>query len=182
MSGRVDPDTVPVVALATFLVYLVAQRTAELAISARNARRLLARGAREHGREHLPLLILLHAFFPIALIAEVIGLHAHPGRLAPLWATLWLAAQGVRWAAMRALGEHWNIRVIVLPGAPLIRRGPYRWLRHPNYLAVVVEILAAPLMFGAWRTALAFSAANLFALRVRIRCEERALANAVTAP
>ena len=179
MSGAGDPETV---ALAAFLVYLAAQRTAELVVSARNARRLLARGAREHGREHFPLLILLHSCFPIALMAEVLGLHARPGRLAPVWVTLWLAAQGLRWAAMRALGESWNIRVIVLPGAPLVRRGPYRWLRHPNYLAVVAEILAAPLMFGAWRTALAFSAANLFALRVRIRCEERALADAVAAP
>ena len=79
---------------------------------------------------------------------------------------------------MRALGERWTTRVLVLPGRPRVRDGAYRWLRHPNYVAVVIEFVAAPLMFGAWRTALAFSLANLLALRVRIRCEERALARA----
>ena len=182
MSGAVGPTALPVAPLAAFLACLVAQRTGELVLSARHARRLFARGARERGRGHFPLLVVLHTLFPLALIGEVLALHERPGPLAPLWVTLWLGAQGLRWAAMRALGERWTTRVLVLPGVPLVRRGPYRWMRHPNYLAVVVELLAAPLMFGAWRTALAFSAANLFALRVRIRCEERALADAVAAP
>lgn len=178
MSGAGDPVAVPVLALVAFLIVLIAQRVGELMVSARNARRLLARGAREHGRGHYPLLVLLHALFPLALLAEVLVLGARPSGPAPLWLALWLAAQGLRYAAMRALGEHWNTRVLVLPGAPLVRRGPYRWLRHPNYLAVVIEFIAAPLMFGAWRTALAFSLANLLMLAVRIRCEERALAGA----
>jgi len=183
VSAPGDPASgVPVVALVALLVYVAAHRTFEMIVSARNGRHLRARGAREHGREHFPLLVVLHALFPLALSAEVLALHARPGALTPLWVALWLAAQGLRWSAMRALGEHWNIRVLVLPGAPLVRRGPYRWLRHPNYLAVAIELLAAPLMFGAWRTALAFSAANLLALRVRIRCEEAALAGAVAGP
>jgi len=176
VSGAGEPDAVPVAALALYLAVLIAQRVGELVVSARNARRLLARGAREHGREHYLLLVLLHALFPLALVAEVVALQARPGGLAPLWLALWLAAQGLRYAAMRALGELWNARVLVLPGALLVRRGPYRWLRHPNYLAVVIEFVAAPLMFGAWRTALTFSLANLLALRIRIRCEARALA------
>lgn len=178
-AGEAAGVAAPTLALTAFLAFLVAQRSHELILSARNARRLLARGAREHGREHFPALVLLHALCPLALIGEVLGLHARPGGLAPLWLALWLAAQGLRWAAMWALGERWSTRVIVLPGAPLVRRGPYRWLRHPNYLAVGIELLAAPLMFGAWRTALVFSAVNLVALRVRIRCEERALAGAM---
>ena len=182
MSGAGDPAAVPVPALAAFLLVLVVQRVSELILSARNARRLLARGAREHGREHYPLLVLLHALFPLALVAEVLALHARPGRLAPLWLALWLVAQGLRYAAMRALGEQWNTRVLVLPGAPLVRRGSYRWFPHPNYLAVVIEFVAAPLMFGAWRTALAFSLANLLVLRIRIRCEERALAGTDVEP
>jgi len=184
MNRAGDPAVVAMtgVALAAFLVFLLAQRTVELSLSARHARRLLARGAREHGRGHLPLLVLLHTLFPLALVAEVLGLHARPGTLWPLWMGLWLAAQGLRWAALRALGERWSIRVLVLPGAPLVRHGPYRWLRHPNYLAVAAELLAAPLMFGAWRTALVVSAANLLALRVRIRCEEEALAGAGAGP
>ncbi len=135
-----------VVALAAFLVFLAVQRSFELILSARHARRLLARGAREHGRGHLPLLVLLQSLFPIALVGEVLALHARPGALMPLWVTLWLAAQGLRWAAMRALGERWNIRVLVLPGTPLVRRGPYRWLRHPNYVAVILELASAPLL------------------------------------
>lgn len=174
MSAAGEP--VPVAALALFLSYLVVQRVSELVVSARNARKLFARGAREHGREHYPWLVLLHALFPLALITEVFLLGARPGRLTPLWFLLWLAAQALRFASMRALGERWNTRVLVLPGAPLVRHGPYRWLRHPNYLAVMIELIAAPLMFGAWRTALVFSLANLPALRVRIRCERRALA------
>jgi len=169
----------PVGALVAFVAFYVIQRFGELAISSQNARLLLARGAREHGREHLPMIIVLHTLFPLALVAEVLLLGARPGALTPLWGGLFVAAQGLRWAAMRALGDRWSTRVLVLPGAPLVGHGPYRWLRHPNYVAVVIELLAAPLMFGAWRTAAAFSAANLLALRVRIRCEERALADAV---
>ncbi len=172
----------PVLALIAFLAFHAVERISELVISTRNTRLLRARGAREFGREHLPMIIVLHTLFPFALTAEVLALHTRPGVLTPLWAALWLAAQGLRWAAMRALGARWSTRVLVLPGAPLVRHGPYRWLRHPNYLAVVIELFAAPLMFGAWRTAAAFSAANLLALRVRIRCEEHALAGAATRP
>jgi methyltransferase len=124
------------------------------------------------------VLVVLHSLFPIALAAEVLVLHAHPGAFAPLWFALWLAAQVLRWVSVRALGERWTTRVLVLPGEGLVRRGPYRWLPHPNYLAVVTELLAGPLMLGAWRTAIVFSLANLPALWVRIRCEERALAEA----
>jgi len=168
----------PVAGLVAFLAYHLAQRAIELSISSRHTRRLLARGAREHGRGHFPALVTLHVLFPIALAAEVLALHSQPGRLAPLWIALFAAAQGLRWASMRALGEFWTTRVIVLDGTPLVRSGPYRFIRHPSYLAVGIELLAAPLMFGAWRTALVFSVANLLALRVRIRCEERALAGA----
>lgn len=166
---------VPALALAAFVLFLALARGVELWISARNARRMLARGAREHGREHFPLLVALHAAFPLALIAEVLWLDARPGPLAPAWAAVWTLAQVLRWAAMRALGERWNTRVIVLPGAPLVTHGPYRWLRHPNYVAVATELLAGPLAFGAWRTALVFSLANFLALRIRIRCEDEAL-------
>lgn len=178
MSGAGGGSAIPVAALGVFAGYYLVQRTSELILSARNVRRLLARGGVEHGRGHFPMLVVMHTLFPLCLIAEVVVLGARPGRWAPLWVGLWLAAQGLRWASMRALGERWISRVIVVPGEALVHRGPYRWLRHPNYLAVVIEILAAPLMFGAWRTALAFSAANLLALRVRIRCEEQALAEA----
>ena len=165
----------PLLALGIFLAYLVVQRMSELWISARNARRLFARGAREMGREHFRWLVALHTLFPLALIAEVLWLGARPGPLTPCWVVVWVLAQGLRWVAMGTLGERWNARVIVLPGTSRVRKGPYRLLRHPNYVAVATELLAGPLIFGAWRTALVFSAANFFALRVRIRCENRAL-------
>jgi methyltransferase len=176
----VAPPTLPVplVPLGVVLALLVGQRVAELAISARNVRRLRSRGAREYGRGHFPWLVLLHVLFLTGLAAEVLWLGARPGRFWPLWLGLWIGAQALRLSAIHALGDSWNVGIWVVPGAPLVRRGPYRWLRHPNYLAVVVELLAAPLLLGAWRTALAVSILDLAVLRVRIRAEVAALASA----
>ena len=165
-------------ALVLFLAVLGAQRAGELMLSARHVKRLGARGAKEYGSGHFPLLIGIHVLFPVSLAAEVFALGARPGRLWPVWLGFWLAAQALRYAAVRALGERWTVRIWVLPDMPLVRRGPYRFLRHPNYLAVVIELIAAPLMFGAWRTAIAITAFNLFALRIRIRAEENALRGA----
>jgi methyltransferase len=172
--GATLPGVVPW--LGAFLIVLSAQRLGELALSARHEKRLRALGAREHAAGHFPLLLLVHVLFPLGLVAEVWLLGARPGRLWPLWLGVCVAAQALRWASMRALGERWHVRIWVVPGMPPVRHGPYRWTRHPNYLAVVVELIAAPLMFGAWRTALGISALNLLALGVRIRAEERALA------
>jgi methyltransferase len=160
--------------MVAFLAVLAAQRAGELVHSARNQRRLLARGGREHAGGHFPLLVLVHGLFPLALAGEVLALGARPGPLWPLWLGLWLAAQALRYWAVATLGERWTVRIWILPGVPPVRHGPYRWLRHPNYLAVALELVAAPLMFGAWRTALAISALNLIALAIRIRAEERA--------
>jgi methyltransferase len=165
-----------------FLAFYALQRGAELVISARHERVLRARGGREYGREHYPWLVLLHTLFPLAIAAEVLMLDVHPGRWAPAWFALWLTAQFVRLECIRTLGVRWTARVIVLPGEPPIRRGIYRWLRHPNYVAVATELLAAPLMLGAWRTAILFTLANALAMRARIRCEEHALATAVAEP
>jgi methyltransferase len=170
-GGR-DAATVWVV---VFVVLLVAQRLGELALSARHGERLRAMGAREHAAGHFPLLLLVHALFPVCLLAEVFALGARPGPAWPVWLGLLLAAQALRVWTIRTLGERWHVRIWVVPGLPLVRTGPYRFLRHPNYLVVVIELLAAPLVFGAWRTALAISALNAFALAVRIRAEERAL-------
>lgn len=162
-----------------FLAALVVQRLGELVLSQRNTRRLAARGAREHGAAHYPWLVALHVLFLGSLVAEYAGLGARPDRLWPFWLAACVGAQGLRIASMRALGERWTTRVWVVPGEPAVRRGPYRVLRHPNYLAVVIEMAAVPLLFGAWRTALVFSLLNLVALRVRVRVEESALRRAV---
>ncbi|HUK63707.1 MAG TPA: isoprenylcysteine carboxylmethyltransferase family protein, partial [Dongiaceae bacterium] len=167
--------------LASFLVALTAQRFGEFVISARNEKRLRSLGAREHARGHFPLLLLVHVLFPVCLVAEFLLLGVRPGRLWPLWLALCVVAQALRLASIRALGERWHVRIWVVPGMPLVRHGPYRWLRHPNYLAVVIELVAAPLMFGAWRTAAGISALNLVALGIRIRAEQRALGSSATA-
>ena len=178
MSGGPLLGSAPVWALAAFLAVLAAQRVGELRVSAANTKRLVARGAREYGSRHFPLIVLVHVLFPLCLVAEVVVLGARPGRFWTLWLVLWLAAQALRYAAIRALGERWSVRILVLPGEPLVRRGPYRFFRHPNYLAVIVELLAVPLMFGAWRAAVAISLLDLVALGIRIRAEEVALRGA----
>jgi methyltransferase len=168
----------PLLALLIFVSIVAAQRFFELAISARNTRALAARGGREVAAAHFPLLVTLHTLLPIALILEVLFLRSTPGPRWPLWLGLWLAAQALRIAAIRTLGDRWNVRIWVVPGEDRVRRGIYRWIPHPNYLAVVIEIMAGPMMFGAWRTAFLFSTLNALALRIRIRAEEAALADA----
>jgi methyltransferase len=164
-----------------FLAVVILQRVSELFLSARNARRTIARGGREYGAGHFPWLVCVHVLFIAGMAGEVLLLGARPGRLWPFWLMVWLAAQALRYAAMRALGDLWNVRIIVQPGAPLVRTGPYRYLRHPNYVAVVAELVSAPLIFGAWRTALVVSVLNAFALRTRIRKENAALRGAAEA-
>jgi methyltransferase len=166
--------------LALFLFAIVLQRLGELVLSARNARRVAKRGAREYGARHFPFIVAVHALFPVCLAAEVLLLGARPGRWWPLWLGLWLLAQALRYAAVRALGDRWNVRILVLPGVAPVRSGIYGRLRHPNYLAIVIEFVAAPMVFGAWRTAVVISALNAVPLAVRIRAEDDALRRAAS--
>jgi methyltransferase len=148
------------------------QRLAELVWSRRNERRLRAAGATEAGRGHYPLLVLLHAGWLLAMLLLI------PPDTAPdpLLLALYVCLQGLRLWTVASLGRFWTTRILTLPAAPLVRRGPYRWVRHPNYLVVIAEIAVLPLAFGAVGIALIFSAANLILLAVRIRSEEAALA------
>ena len=151
---------------------LAALRLAELAYARRNERALRAQGAVEHGRGHYPLLVALHALWLAALFLLVPSEAAADPWLLGLFGLLLL---GRLWV-IRTLGPYWTTRVLTLPGAPLVRRGPYRLLRHPNYAIVAAEIAVLPLAFGQWEIALAFSATHLPLLAHRIRVEERALA------
>jgi methyltransferase len=165
--------------LYTLLVGAVAlQRLAELALSRRNVRHLLAEGGVEVGRSHYRWMVLLHTTFLFSCVLEVWSLRRPLiGVLAIAMLTALVAAAALRGWVILTLGRRWSTRVVCLPGAALLRGGPYRFLRHPNYVAVVVEMTALPLVHTAWLTALFFTAANLVLLRERVRVEERALAS-----
>lgn len=154
------------------VLLVAAQRLAELVYARRNARRLLAEGGIEHGAGRYPLLVSLHAAWLVAVFLLV------PRDAAVSWPLIgvYLLLQAARLWVLASLGRFWTTRVITLPQAPLVARGPYRWLRHPNYLVVAAEIAVLPLAFGAWQLALGFSLANALVLADRIRTEERALA------
>ncbi|MFD5876642.1 isoprenylcysteine carboxyl methyltransferase family protein [Streptomyces sp. NPDC060322] len=161
----------------TALVLAVAaERLAELALALRNARWSLARGGTEAGRGHYPVMVALHTALLGGCLAEA-GLSGRPFVPWSGWSmvAVVVAAQGLRWWCVRSLGRRWNTRVIVVPGLPLVTGGPYRWMRHPNYVAVAVEGAALPLVHGAWVTAVLFTLLNAALLTVRIRCEDGAL-------
>ena len=153
------------------------ERLIELVVSKRHAVWALERGGVEHGRGHYPLMVAVHTGLLLGCIFEVWYLKA-PFIPSLGWTmlALALASQALRWWCVATLGQRWNTLVIVVPGLPLVDRGPYRWLKHPNYVAVVVEGIALPLVHSAWITALAFTAVNAVVLAVRIRVENRALA------
>jgi methyltransferase len=163
----------------TVLVTLVAlERVAELVVSRRNARWSMERGGVETGQGHYPVMVVLHTGLLAAMLAEAYLRRPEvPSALAWSMLAVVVAAQALRWWCIRTLGPRWNTRVIVVPGLPPVRSGPYALMRHPNYVAVVVEGIALPLVHACWWTALAFTLANIPLLAVRLRCEERALAS-----
>ena len=163
--------------LFTVLVAAVAiERLAELVVAQRNARWAFARGGREVGLGHYPVMVVLHTGLLVGCLAEV---WLTDRTFVPLlgWVMLALAlgSQVLRWWCIATLGPRWNTRVIVVPQMPLVSSGPYRLFRHPNYVAVVVEGFALPLVHSAWTTALVFTVANAALLWVRIRTENQAL-------
>ncbi len=160
-----------------FIGLVALERLTELVISRRNAAWAFQHGGIEYGRAHLRVMQALHTAFLTACLAEVYYLQRPftPALGIPM-AGLVLLCEALRYWAMHTLGRRWNVRVIVVPGDHVIGTGPYRYIRHPNYLAVVLEGLAIPLVHSAWLTALAFTAANAVLLTVRVRCEEQALA------
>ncbi len=161
-------------ALYAVVGFIVAQRLAELALATRNTRRLRARGAVEAGAGHYPAIVVLHIAW---LAAMLLGVAPETPANLPVLAVFVALHAGRIWV-IAALGERWTTRVIVLPGEPLVARGPYRYVKHPNYLIVCAEIAVVPLIFGAWWIALVFSVLNLAMLWHRIRVEDAALAEA----
>lgn len=161
---------------AAFIALTGLERVAEMIISKRNAAWSFARGGVEHGQGHFPAMVLLHTGFLFGCVAEAWLLERPfiPALGIAMFA-LAVLGQGIRWWVITTLGPRWNTRVIVLPEAEPITGGPYRWLRHPNYVAVCIEGIALPLLHSAWITAAVFTIANAVLLWVRIRCENEAL-------
>jgi methyltransferase len=159
------------------LVALVAaERLVELVVSRRNAAWAARHGGVERGQGHYPAMVLLHVALLAGCIAEpLLGDRPFVPELGWPMLVLVAAGQGLRWWCIATLGPRWNTRVIVIPGMPLVSRGPYRRLRHPNYLAVVIEGAALPLVHSGWITAVAFTVLNAAVLSVRLREENRAL-------
>ncbi|CAN7335377.1 isoprenylcysteine carboxylmethyltransferase family protein [Phenylobacterium sp. LjRoot219] len=152
------------------LAFVTAQRLGELAFAGRNTRRLLARGAVESGAGHYPLIVALHGAWLAGL-----WLLAWDRRPSLAWLALYALLQMLRLWTLSTLGDRWTTRIITLPGEPLVRRGPYRFLPHPNYLVVAGEVAVLPLVFGLPAYALGFSLLNAVVLWIRIRAENAAL-------
>ncbi|MDI5924056.1 isoprenylcysteine carboxyl methyltransferase family protein [Rhizobium leguminosarum] len=156
------------------LTFVTLQRLAELVLARRNTAALLARGAREVAPEHYPTMVALHAGWIIGLWLLA------PGKpVALFWFLVFIGLQALRLWVLATLKGRWTTRIIILPGAPLVRSGPYRFLRHPNYAIVVGEITVLPLAFGLPLYAIVFSLLNALILHVRVKAENAALKSAM---
>ena len=152
--------------------FIVLQRLIELLIARYNTRRLLEEGAKEHGARHYPVIVVLH----MAWIASLVIFVPYNAPLNWLLLAVFVVLQLARVWVLMSLGRYWTTRIITVPDEPLVRRGPFRWVSHPNYMIVEAEIIVVPLIAGAWELAVVFGALNALVLAWRIRLEEQALA------
>lgn len=158
-----------------FYLFVVCQRLVELGIAKRNERLMKVKGAVEFGQEHYGYMVGLHVAFLLSFLLEVLLLSKQISPLWPVLFSLFIGAQIMRVWAITTLGQFWNTKIIILPNADVVKKGPYKFLRHPNYLVVSLEIIAIPLLFQAYITAFIFTILNAWMLSVRIPSEERAL-------
>ena len=174
MSGQV--------AFTILLILVAIERVIELIISKRNLRWSFAQGGIEFGRSHYKYMVFIHVGLLLGSLIEAWTVHP---KLNPAlgWSMFFLAiaSQALRWWCIRTLGRRWNTLVVIIPGMSAIQNGPYKWLKHPNYVAVVIEGFALPMVGFAWRTALIFSFLNIFVLTARLKSENAALATLPTA-
>ncbi len=163
-------------AFIIFILSLIALRLIELYISARNEKWLLSQGAIEYGREHYPFVVALHTCFIISLAAEYVFSKA-PHPINYLFLTLVIIVILFKWWLMSSLGKYWNTRIYRIPGSVAVRKGPYKFIKHPNYVDVVCEIAMIPLIFHLYYTAVIFSVLNAIMLTVRITVENKVWAD-----
>lgn len=162
--------------LALVLTIVIIQRLSELLLARRNYHWALRHGGREYGADHYWLFIVLHSLWLVCMALECIVLRPPVAAWWPLFLGFIVVAQVLRYWTIGALGRCWNTRIVIFDQMRRVRTGPYRYLKHPNYVAVVIEIFAIPALVGAWYTALLFSVANgALLLLVRLPAEERAL-------
>lgn len=163
---------------AVVITIVIIQRFIELIIAKRNETWMRSEGAFEAGAKHYPLMVTMHVLFFISLVLEVFIVNRP---LSPAWIallTVFLVAQALRVWCLTSLGKFWNTKIIILPDANVVRKGPYAFIRHPNYVIVTTELLVLPLIFSAYFTAILFTMLNIWMLSVRIPTEEKALKQA----
>ncbi|HET7629631.1 MAG TPA: isoprenylcysteine carboxyl methyltransferase family protein [Bacillales bacterium] len=161
------------------VAFVGAQRLTELIIAKKNERWMREQGGYERGAEHYKWIVMLHVMFFVSLATEVAVFGARPAFWWPLPFVVFLCAQFLRVSVLVAMGRYWNTKIMILPGAEVVAKGPFRYIRHPNYVTVTLEFLSLPLMFQAYYTALLFSALNALVLvGIRIPEEEKALREA----
>jgi len=164
------------IAYTLFVLAVGVERLAEMVVSKRHLSWALRHGGKEYGFGHYPAMVVLHTGLLVGCVVEAWTLD-RPFLPVLGWTmvALVLASQALRWWCIATLGRRWNTRIVVIPGLPLVDRGPYRWFRHPNYVAVVVEGIALPMVHTGWITAVVFTVLNAWLLRVRITAENAAL-------
>lgn len=162
-------------AFAIFISLIIFQRVSELFIAKKNERWMKQQGAIEFGQSHYPFIVIVHSLFIVCYILEVVLFNKELSSSWPILVFVFLLTQAGRLWALRSLGPFWNTKIIVLPNANIVKRGPYRFLKHPNYVIVTAEFLLIPLIFQAYVTVVAFSLLNAIILMIRIPAEEKAL-------
>ncbi|HZX14117.1 MAG TPA: isoprenylcysteine carboxylmethyltransferase family protein [Thermodesulfobacteriota bacterium] len=166
------------IAFWLFLLFVILQRLTELLIAKRNERILKAQGGIEFDKNGYRVIVIMHVAFFVSLICEKVFLSRMLNSYWIIFAALFGVAQFLRYWAIKSLGVYWNTKILVLPTHKLVNTGPYKYLRHPNYIAVVIEFAVIPLIFSCYLTAFVFSLINLILLRRRIKIEESAIRKA----
>ncbi|WP_010094575.1 isoprenylcysteine carboxyl methyltransferase family protein [Ornithinibacillus scapharcae] len=160
------------------LFFIIGQRLIELIIAKNNEKWMKARGGIEAGSDHYKWFVYLHVLFFISILLETISKPDHvTNSINYLYFTVFIAAQLARVWCIHSLGRFWNTKIIILPRVALIRKGPYKYIKHPNYVIVAVELFIIPMLFGAYITAIVFPILHISLLRIRIPAEEKALAS-----
>ncbi|MFA1820753.1 isoprenylcysteine carboxyl methyltransferase family protein [Virgibacillus oceani] len=165
--------------LWTLFVLIIIQRLIELKIARRNEKWIKRKGGVEIGKEHYKWFVLIHSLFFLSILIETT---LRDGAILPfnyILFLLFLLTQAARIWCVLSLGKFWNTKIIVLPGSSLVKKGPYKYVKHPNYIIVGIELFIIPLLFGAYITAVVFPILHILLLRIRIPCEEKALNRAI---